>query len=90
MTCFFFYWFVQRTSKNEGDLVAKCYFAKKKLVWELLKGGLKSKIEIQWNDIIAISAVMKENEPGVLQIEVILIFLRFHFEFLSSLISITM
>ncbi|CAK7340548.1 unnamed protein product [Dovyalis caffra] len=59
----------ERKSKNEGDLVAKCYFAKKKLVWELLKGGLKSKIEIQWNDIIGISAVIKENEPGTLQVE---------------------
>ncbi|OAY71873.1 hypothetical protein ACMD2_11155 [Ananas comosus] len=36
-------------SRYEGDLVAKCYFAKHKLVWEVLEGGLKSKIEIQWS-----------------------------------------
>ncbi|KAJ6694457.1 hypothetical protein OIU85_005169 [Salix viminalis] len=59
----------ERKSRNEGDLVAKCYFAKKKLVWELLKGGLKSKIEIQWNDIIGINASMLENQLGILQIE---------------------
>lgn len=59
----------ERKSRNEGDLVAKCYFAKKKLVWELLKGGLKNKIEIQWNDIIGINALMQENQLGILQIE---------------------
>lgn len=40
----------QWVSRYEGDLVAKCYFAKHKLVWEVLDGGLKSKIEIQWSD----------------------------------------
>ncbi|PON99328.1 ATP-dependent DNA helicase [Trema orientale] len=43
-------------SRYEGDLVAKCYFAKHKLVWEVLEGGLKSKIEIQWSDIMALKA----------------------------------
>lgn len=43
-------------SRYEGDLVAKCYFAKHKLVWEVLDGGLKNKIEIQWSDIMAIKA----------------------------------
>ncbi|EEF49958.1 hypothetical protein RCOM_1434920 [Ricinus communis] len=59
----------ERRSKNEGDLVAKCYYAKKKLVWEFLEKGLKSKIEIQWNDIIALKAHIQENEPGILEIE---------------------
>lgn len=67
---------MQRKSRNEGDLVAKCYFAKKKLVWELLKGGLKSKIEIQWNDIIGINASMLENQLGILQIEVFPAFIK--------------
>ena len=67
---------MQRKSRNEGDLVAKCYFAKKKLVWELLKGGLKSKIEIQWNDIIGINASMLDNQPGILQIEVFPAFIK--------------
>lgn len=43
-------------SRYEGDLVGKCYFAKHKLVWEVLDGALKNKIEIQWSDIVAIKA----------------------------------
>lgn len=57
-------------SRYEGDLVAKCYFAKHKLVWEVLDGGLKSKIEIQWSDISALKASYLEDEPGTLDIEV--------------------
>ncbi|XP_043695895.1 uncharacterized protein LOC122646411 isoform X2 [Telopea speciosissima] len=55
-------------SRYEGDLVAKCYFAKHKLVWEVLQGGLKSKIEIQWSDIMAIKANCPDNGPGTLDI----------------------
>ncbi|XP_039066404.1 uncharacterized protein LOC120212036 isoform X1 [Hibiscus syriacus] len=55
-------------SRYEGDLVAKCYFAKHKLVWEVLEGGLKSKIEIQWSDIMAIKANCPENGPGTLNV----------------------
>ncbi|KAK6151555.1 hypothetical protein DH2020_014190 [Rehmannia glutinosa] len=55
-------------SRYEGDLVAKCYFAKHKLVWEVLEGGLKSKIEIQWSDIMALKAVCPDNGPGSLTI----------------------
>lgn len=53
-------------SKYEGDLVAKCYFAKHKLVWEVLDGGLKSKIEIQWSDITALKAELPDDGPGAL------------------------
>ncbi|WVZ73326.1 hypothetical protein U9M48_021646 [Paspalum notatum var. saurae] len=49
-------------SRYEGDLVAKCYFAKHKLVWEVLHDGLKSKIEIQWSDITALRAICPEDE----------------------------
>ncbi|XXG58557.1 hypothetical protein AAC387_Pa04g0842 [Persea americana] len=55
-------------SRYEGDLVAKCYFAKHKLVWEVLDGGLKNKIEIQWSDITALKATCPENGPGTLDI----------------------
>ncbi|KAG6495961.1 hypothetical protein ZIOFF_043798 [Zingiber officinale] len=41
-------------SRYEGDLVAKCYLAKHKLIWEVLEGSLKSKIEFYWSDITAI------------------------------------
>ncbi|KAK7411556.1 hypothetical protein VNO78_02990 [Psophocarpus tetragonolobus] len=55
-------------SRYEGDLVAKCYFAKHKLVWEVLEGGLKSKIEIQWSDIMALKAHCPENGPSSLTV----------------------
>uniref|UniRef100_A0A0A9CRK1 TRF2/HOY1 PH-like domain-containing protein n=1 Tax=Arundo donax TaxID=35708 RepID=A0A0A9CRK1_ARUDO len=55
-------------SRYEGDLVAKCYFAKHKLVWEVLDGGLKSKIEIQWSDMCGLKMFCPENEPGTLEI----------------------
>ncbi|XP_074273652.1 uncharacterized protein LOC141597179 [Silene latifolia] len=54
------------TSQHEGDLVAKCYFAKHKLVWEVLDGGLKSKIEIQWSDIMGLKADLPEEAPATL------------------------
>ncbi|GMI97578.1 hypothetical protein like AT4G30780 [Hibiscus trionum] len=55
-------------SRYEGDLVAKCYFAKHKLVWEVLEGALKSKIEIQWSDIMAIKANCPDDGPGTLNV----------------------
>ncbi|KAI3463489.1 hypothetical protein Pfo_020152 [Paulownia fortunei] len=55
-------------SKHEGDLVAKCYFAKHKLVWEVLDGGLKNKIEIQWSDIMALKANHQDDGPGTLDV----------------------
>ncbi|GAB4853636.1 hypothetical protein Ancab_017827 [Ancistrocladus abbreviatus] len=51
-------------SRYEGDLVAKCYFAKHKLVWEILDGGLKSKIEIQWSDIMGLKANFPDDGPA--------------------------
>ncbi|XP_024926613.3 uncharacterized protein LOC112490647 [Ziziphus jujuba] len=59
----------QRITRNEGDLVAKCYYAKRKLVWEILEKGLKSKIEIQWSDVVGMRAILEENRPGILEIE---------------------
>ncbi|GLJ53584.1 hypothetical protein SUGI_1143130 [Cryptomeria japonica] len=56
-------------SRFEGDLVAKCYFSKRKLVWEVLEGGLKSKLEIQWGDISGLNATCPQNGPGTLEIE---------------------
>ncbi|CAK9197477.1 unnamed protein product [Sphagnum troendelagicum] len=60
----------ERISRYEGDLVAKCYYAKHKLVWEVLDNGLKSKMEIQWSDISAMNATFPESLPGSLEIEV--------------------
>ncbi|XP_047309982.1 uncharacterized protein LOC124913449 [Impatiens glandulifera] len=55
-------------SKHEGDLVAKCYFAKHKLVWEVLDGGLKNKIEIQWSDIMSLKGNYPDDGPGTLDL----------------------
>ncbi|XP_071692803.1 uncharacterized protein [Rutidosis leptorrhynchoides] len=55
-------------SRYEGDLVAKCYFAKHKLVWEVLDGGLKNKIEIQWSDIMVLKATYPDDGPGTLDV----------------------
>lgn len=57
------------TSRYDGDLVAKCYYAKRKLVWEVLDSGLKSKMEVQWSDISALKAVFPDDQPAVLDIE---------------------
>lgn len=62
---------LQKEARNDGDVVAKCYYAKRKLVWEILENGLKSKIEVQWSDIMGMRAVLEENQPGILEIEVL-------------------
>lgn len=61
----------QYKSRYEGDLVAKCYYAKHKLVWEILEGGLKSKIEIQWSDIMALKANCPDDGPATLNVVVL-------------------
>lgn len=58
------------SSVHEGDLVAKCYYAKRKLVWEVLDNGLKSKIEIQWSDITGLKANIPEKGPASLHVEI--------------------
>lgn len=68
MRTIFNWW--QYKSRYEGDLVAKCYFAKHKLVWEVLEGGLKSKIEIQWSDIMALKANCPDEGPSTLTVVV--------------------
>lgn len=73
----FLFGVVQYKSRYEGDLVAKCYFAKHKLVWEVLDGGLKNKIEIQWSDIVAIKANFPDDGPETLDV-VVLFFFSFH------------
>lgn len=81
---------VQYKSRYEGDLVAKCYFAKHKLVWEVLDGGLKNKIEIQWSDIMALKATYQDDSPGTLHVVVIkhsvTVLFMFLFHFISAAI----
>ncbi|XP_042497275.1 uncharacterized protein LOC122076057 [Macadamia integrifolia] len=57
-----------RTSRYEGELIVKFYYAKRKLVWEVLDGGLKSKIEVPWSDISSLKASCT-TIPQILEIE---------------------
>ena len=61
---------MQYTSQYEGDLVAKCNYAKHKIVWEVLDAGLKSKIELQWSHISALKSTCPEDGDGILDIVV--------------------
>lgn len=61
---------MQIEAEYEADLVAKCYYSKRKLVWEILRNGLKVKIEIQWQKVLALRAVTEKNQLGILEIEV--------------------
>ncbi|XP_047975520.1 uncharacterized protein LOC125217977 isoform X2 [Salvia hispanica] len=36
----------EMVTKNEGDVTTKFYYAKRKMVWEVLDGALKRKLEI--------------------------------------------
>lgn len=66
---------MQIEAKYPADLVAKFYYAKRKLVWEIMRDGLKDKIEIQWRNISAIRAIIEDNSPGILEIEVFFLFI---------------
>ena len=86
----FGFWVLQYKSRYEGDLVGKCYFAKHKLVWEVLDGGLKNKIEIQWSDIVAIKANFPDDGPETLDVVVLLILLLPVSIFHSLLVMVVM
>uniref|UniRef100_A0A7S3C5L3 TRF2/HOY1 PH-like domain-containing protein n=1 Tax=Prasinoderma singulare TaxID=676789 RepID=A0A7S3C5L3_9VIRI len=57
-----------RVARYEGDVVAKCYYAKRKLVWEVLEHGLKSKLEMLWDDIHALRVHRPEGEEATLEV----------------------
>eukprot|EP00898_Chlorokybus_atmophyticus_P001790 jgi/Chlat1/2611/Chrsp178S02463 len=59
----------QRISCHEGDLVGKFYYAKRKVVWELLEGTLKRKLEMQWSDLRVFKVDMPEDQPGMIELE---------------------
>ncbi|KAG0463158.1 hypothetical protein HPP92_021634 [Vanilla planifolia] len=63
----------EHVSRREGDLVAKFYYAKHKLVWEVLDGTLKSKFEFQSSEIVALKATLPEDGPGTLEIVISLV-----------------
>ncbi|GMY25707.1 pyriculol/pyriculariol biosynthesis cluster transcription factor 1-like [Fagus crenata] len=61
----------QEVAQHNEDLLVKCYFSKRQLIWEVLPKSttLKKKIEINWCDILAIRTIIEEHKPGVLEIE---------------------
>ncbi|KAB1225837.1 hypothetical protein CJ030_MR1G005238 [Morella rubra] len=59
----------KKVAEFEGNLVAKCYYGRKKLVWEIIEEKSKKKLEIQWCDILAIRALIAKDMPGILEIE---------------------
>lgn len=61
---------LQVVSQNQSGLIAKFYYTKRKIVWEILDGSLKSKIELLWSDIIGINAVLHDKQSGILELEV--------------------
>ncbi|XP_073118084.1 uncharacterized protein [Elaeis guineensis] len=60
----------EHVSRHEGDLEAKCYFARQKLIWEFLESGLKSKIEIPWSHIKGLKVTYPETGDGTLDIKI--------------------
>ncbi|GMN44020.1 hypothetical protein TIFTF001_013219 [Ficus carica] len=56
-------------AQNLEDVVAKCYFGKRQLVWEILENRLKKKIQIPWGHISAMRATIEEDQPEVLEVE---------------------
>ena len=61
---------MQWVAKNQEDVVTKCYYAKKRLIWELLENGLKKKMEIHWDQISAMRVITTESGHMILEIEV--------------------
>ena len=59
----------KKVAAHEGELMAKCYYAKKKLVWEVMQNGVKSKIEMLWNDIVYLNYSIPKNRSSFLEIE---------------------
>ena len=63
----------KRVAVHEGEIIAKCYYAKRKLVWEVLQESvhnIKNRIEISWDDITRFKFSTPRNRTSSLEIEV--------------------
>ena len=63
----------KRVAVHEGEIIAKCYYAKRKLVWEVLQESvqnIKNRIEISWDDITSFKFSTPRNRTSSLEIEV--------------------
>ncbi|KAB1200160.1 hypothetical protein CJ030_MR0G007932 [Morella rubra] len=52
--------------RSEDSLAAKCFYSKKTFAWEIMKEGLKNRIEIRWSDIILIRFLITEFPAAIL------------------------
>lgn len=62
------------------DLTAKCYFARRKLIWEILDNvqtgtqvaKVKRKMEIDWADVLSLKTTFHPHDKtGTLELEVL-------------------
>ncbi len=60
----------ERNSIFPGDLVCKFYYAKKQIIWEMMEQGLKSKMEILFQDVTGLYCAGSISETSYLIIEV--------------------
>ena len=63
----------KRVAVHEGEIIAKCYYAKRKLVWEVLQESvhnIKNRIEISWDDITSFKFSTPRNRTSSLEIKV--------------------
>ncbi|RLN03183.1 hypothetical protein C2845_PM13G08820 [Panicum miliaceum] len=58
----------QWTSRYNGDLLAKFYYANRRMIWEIVNEGLKMKIEIDWENVAALKVTCPEGGTGTLEI----------------------
>eukprot|EP00951_Prasinocladus_malaysianus_P032711 scaffold319681_cov47-Prasinocladus_malaysianus.AAC.2 len=54
---------------HSSDLVAKIYYAKKRMLWEVLDNGLKKKIEFLWSDISKMRVNFKGQDTDIWEFE---------------------
>lgn len=61
---------LQIVAQNLENVMAKCYFGKRRLVWEIFENCSKKRIQIPWENIQSMRATTDKNQCGVLKIEV--------------------
>lgn len=61
---------LQIVAQNLENVMAKCYFGKRRLVWEIFENCSKKRIQIPWENIQSMRATIDKNQCGVLKIEV--------------------
>eukprot|EP00897_Mesotaenium_endlicherianum_P002187 jgi/Mesen1/1997/ME000147S01086 len=58
----------KQVSQHEEHIVAKFQYAQRKLIWEVLEEGLKSKMEVDYDDISFLRATYLGSAPSILEV----------------------